>query len=112
MPRGKPGTITHGHSGYNHGCHCEVCVEKHREYAREQYRRSHATGGWVDARVYVEIFGALYRAGESIVVMANYTGLDRTTVRNLCLGERQRVTWRTAQAARKVVDLLPAGMNP
>lgn len=33
-------TFTHGASGYrNHGCHCEVCTEGHRERCATQQAR-------------------------------------------------------------------------
>lgn len=37
MPRGQPGSITHGRSAYFSGrCKCEICTEAMREYRRQR----------------------------------------------------------------------------
>jgi len=107
--KGVPGSLTHGHSGYAHGCHCQVCIEGHRAYGRESYSRRSGSPGHptVDAAPFVEVFGALYRMGESIRRMAEVTGLERSTVLALCMGERRRLRPHTAERAALAVQMLP-----
>lgn len=119
MPRGRPGTLTHGHSGYNHGCHCRICREGHREAARQSWRRRHARtaivrdygvkGGpevvWVPVEKYRAIF-RIVRRTHSVREIAKVTGLPNGTIWNI---EKRGSAIRpeTARKARKVVELLP-----
>ncbi len=125
MPRGKPGTITHGHSGYVHGCKCWTCYEGHRAEARASYRRrvgmrDPATGefyarippreqapGLADAAPYCRLFRRMYEAGIRQTDMIAVTGLSEYTVEQLVHGRVATIWHSTAVKARRVVSLLP-----
>ena len=69
--------------------------------------RGDKISGYVDGTPYMAVAGELYRRGEDMQIMATHTRLDPSTIRRLCFGEAPRIWKGTADAARRLVELLP-----
>ena len=113
MPRGRPGTLTHGHSGYVHGCMCFECRDGHRQYEAARYR---ARNGYpveeerqVPAAPYRRIFRAIRgELGRAYCqAIAEVTGLHPETISDITNAKRPYMLRSTAEKARRAVELLP-----